>query len=404
MKIKSRTFVSVILAILFAVNLFGSIVTNKYKDDDTKQDDIDNQVPLIPDTFLGNLKDDFGVDKEVIKLIEDYNDAYYLSIYTLELQDTKKYFSNDLCALISDTAIRYLVETRKLYDFDFSMNNCRYDLNITDYHVEDNKYYVDLTQDEYLDFAFLEGITSQCFDVDSSFVIEKIDDEYKIADFHKTQGYYLMFDEDIESEAEINDLYDYYFTKFNDQLLYNGVLKQKAEENPFHSDKGYDHSYDRQAAVAYSNLYYHKRNSEWYEYSSTGGNCQNYASQCLLTGGIPMDYFGSQEWKCYSDYLDEDNSPNGRSRSWVAVSYFNEYVENNQGYGLVGENNVNIYYSEPGDIIQVGISTVTHTTIVSRVVNNHVLVNSNSIDMKDYPIEAYTYPKIVLIKILGYND
>ena len=26
---------------------------------------------------------------------------------------------------------------------------------------------------------------------------------------------------------------------------------------------------------------------------------------------------------------------------------------------------------------------------VSKVVNGHVLVNSNSIDMKDYPIEAY---------------
>ena len=64
---------------------------------------------------------------------------------------------------------------------------------------------------------------------------------------------------------------------------------------------------------------------------------------------------------------------------------------------------VDICFAEPGDIIIVGNGEKAHTVIVSKIVDGHVLVNSNSIDMKDFPIEGYTYTDIVLIKILGSN-
>ena len=70
---------------------------------------------------------------------------------------------------------------------------------------------------------------------------------------------------------------------------------------------------------------------------------------------------------------------------------------------MVADVNVNLYYAQPGDIILVGNNGLAHTVIVSKVVDGHILVNSNSIDMKDYPIEAYTYTTIMLIKILGCN-
>ena len=141
---------------------------------------------------------------------------------------------------------------------------------------------------------------------------------------------------------------------------------------------------------------------------STGVGC-HFLLQCMLEGGIPLDYFGEEQWKCYvedPDYepeINEEDTPNGRTRSWVNVNYFYNYAKWNEGKGLVADANVNLYYAEPGDIIIVGNGGLSHTVIVSKIVDGHILVDSNSIDMKDYPVEAYTYTTIMLIKILGSN-
>ena len=58
-------------------------------------------------------------------------------------------------------------------------------------------------------------------------------------------------------------------------------------------------------------------------------------------------------------------------------------------------------HAQPGDIIQVGISTISHSAVVTKVVDGHILLNSSSIDMCNWPIEAYTYPTRQLIKVLG---
>ena len=51
-----------------------------------------------------------------------------------------------------------------------------------------------------------------------------------------------------------------------------------------------------------------------------------------------------------------------------------------------------------------------HSVIVSKVIyddNGNVvdlLINSNTTDRVDYPMSAYGYTDIRLIKIIGYND
>lgn len=109
-----------------------------------------------------------------------------------------------------------------------------------------------------------------------------------------------------------------------------------------------------------------------------------------------MDESGECEWyfNGYSDYV----------LSWVHVQSFNDYCKENEGTGLVTEVDAKVYYAEPGDLIQVGISSISHTTIVSKIVDGHILLNSNSIDMKNFPLEGYTYPVRKLIKILGSNS
>ena len=364
----------------------------------------------IPSTFKGNIDDEFGVEKEVMDLIVSYMDAYYKSVFTLEQADTEALFDNDLMAAVSRKAIALVVDARKDHDFDLRMDQAHYDLKVTDYEVNGNEYRVDLLEDDYMSFSFLPGIESQTFEVENYFRIRKTNEDYRISDLEKIQGYYMTFYDEAETVEDTDRIYDYYRKQLKDMHTYNEeVLRVKASEKPYVASKTFAKAYDRDKAVAYANLHYHERNPEWYNFTDEGGNCQNYASQCLLQGGIEMDFSGDEQWKCYINdpeydpYINDEATPEGRTRSWVNVGYFYNYAKYNEGKGLVAEVNANLFYAQPGDIIMVGNGGLVHTVIVSKVVDGHILVNSNSIDMKDYPVEAYTYTDIALIKILGNN-
>ena len=408
-----------ILSVMLLLTLIGSLIVKDRPKQQTIEntDKIDTQTSQqlpddedMPESFLGTFDDEFGVKEEVKQLIINYMNDYYKSIYQLEKVDTTGYFSKELSGAISDNAIKLLVETRKLQDCDLTLKRAHYDLKITDYREDNDTYYVDLLEDDYLRFAFLDNIDSIVYDIENYFVIKNVDGVYKIEDLEKVQGYYNCFYDECESIDEVDKMYAYMFKQLKDMNSYNNdVLKVKASNNPYVSSKTHNKEYNREDAVAYLEQYYHSRNPEWFNYSETGGNCQNYASQALLAGGIPMDYFGEQQWKCYSNEgyepeINEEETPYGRTKSWVNVGYFYDYCQNNEGSGLVADVGVNIHYGQIGDIIIVGNGNLAHTMMISKVVDGHILVDSNSIDMKDMPIEAFTYPNVLLIKILGYNQ
>lgn len=411
MKLKSKAVVVLSLSMMLIGTLIGSLtIQNK----DNKNDSIDTQEVIIdnksndtiPDSFLGHFNDQYDIDENVKKLIIRYMDAYYKSLYELEVVDTADLFDNELSARISNTAMNYIVNTRKLYNDDLKIRNAHYDLNITNYSKEGDMYYVDLLEDDYMHFAFSKDIESSAYDIENYFVIRFDGTDYKIHDLRKVQGYYLSF-YDLDYIDSIDKTYNYLYRQMSDMVSYNNdVLKNKPIES---SNIQVSKPYNREAAVEYLDKYYHTRNQEWFNYSETGGNCQNYASQALLAGGIPMDFYGEQQWKCYGDVIydpevDESESASGRSRSWVNVGYFYDYALNNYGTGLVTEITSNLNEAKIGDIIIVGNDDLAHTVMISKIVDGHIFVNSNSIDMKDYPISAYNYTKVILIKILGYNQ
>lgn len=414
MKLRSRFVMILLLSTMLALTFLGAL-TLKREDKSEEETIVEPVAPTDdtkkePTTFKGKIDDEFSVDKEVMDLIISYMDAYYRSLYTLEKVDMSSLFENDLMAAISDRAISLVVDTRKERDFDFTMNRAHYDLKVIDYAKEGDVYRVDILEDDYMSFAFLEGIESQAFDIENYFKIVKTESGYKIRDLEKVQGYYMTFYDDVDSIEKVDSLYAYYRKQLKDMQAYNDeVLKVKAAEKPYVPSKTVKTQYDRNKAVAYADTYYHERNPKWYNFTDEGGNCQNYASQCMLEGGIEMDFDGEEQWKCYINdpeydpFINEDPTPEGRTRSWVNVGYFYNYAKWNEGKGLSAEVNANLYYAQPGDIILVGNGGLGHTTIVSKVIGNHVLVDSNSIDMKDYPIDAYTYTDIMLIKILGSN-
>lgn len=402
-----------ILSTMLGLTLLGALLKDDGREkeaDPSSQRESETETVTVPETFKGQIRDDYGVPNEVMDVIVRYMDAYYRALSTLETEDLSGLFDNERMARISDRAIMLLVEAHKAHDFDFTIKKAHYDLEVTSYENDGEKYTVELLEDDSMNFSFLEGIESKTYDVEVRFVIVKNDGTYKIRDLEKVQGYYMTFYDAGDTIEAIDDTYDYFSRELKDMMAYNSeVLKVKAAEKPYQSDKTCKKPYNREKAVAYAEQYCHERNPLWYNFTDEGGNCQNYASQCLLEGGIEMDYYGEEQWKCYvedPDYepeINEEETAYGRTRSWVNVGYFYNYAKWNEDKGLVADVNANLYYAQPGDIILVGNEGPAHTVIVSKVVNGHILVDSNSIDMKDYPIEAYTYIGIMLVKILGSN-
>ena len=47
--------------------------------------------------------------------------------------------------------------------------------------------------------------------------------------------------------------------------------------------------YDRGSAVSYAHRWAYDRNPAFYDFSPLGGDCTNYASQCLLAGAGVMN-------------------------------------------------------------------------------------------------------------------
>ena len=109
---------------------------------------------------------------------------------------------------ISEKSIGIMIDVRKLYDFDFSLTKAHYDLKISNYRQENGMYYVDLLEDDYMSYAFLNGLESQAYEIENSFVIKETDGKYRIEDLEKIQGYYMAFYDD---ERDPQKVYDYYY-------------------------------------------------------------------------------------------------------------------------------------------------------------------------------------------------
>lgn len=55
-------------------------------------------------------------------------------------------------------------------------------------------------------------------------------------------------------------------------------------------------------AVDYSDAFWQSYNPAYGNYNSVGGDCANFASQCMLAGGLQMVYSNIWYWRSYSDY------------------------------------------------------------------------------------------------------
>ena len=111
----------------------------------------------------------------------------------------------------------------------------------------------------------------------------------------------------------------------------------------------YVEKYNRQKAVEYAKEWAFKRNPNYYNFDSIGGDCTNFISQCLYTGSKIMNYTNTYGW-----YY---KNANDKSPSWTGVQFLYNFLINNKGLGPIAnnsnENNVQI-----GDIIQLSFDNI----------------------------------------------
>ena len=80
--------------------------------------------------------------------------------------------------------------------------------------------------------------------------------------------------------------------------------------------------YNRQAAVAYAHRWAFRRNPRFYDYENLGGDCTNFASQCIYAGTGIMNFTPVFGWF----YI----SPNEKSPSWTGVPYLFDFLTRTQ--------------------------------------------------------------------------
>lgn len=158
--------------------------------------------------------------------------------------------------------------------------------------------------------------------------------------------------------------------------------------------------YDREAAVAYAHAWAYGRNPAYFDFSSIGGDCTNFASQCVYAGAGVMNYTPVFGWFYFTA---ED-----RTASWTGVEYFYRFMVANDGPGPVMQE-VSLAELLPGDAVQLnfGKPVFGHTPIVvavgSPATPENILVAAHSYDCDDRPLSTYTYQAVRALHVLGVN-
>ncbi len=159
--------------------------------------------------------------------------------------------------------------------------------------------------------------------------------------------------------------------------------------------------YNRNAAVAYAKKWAYRRNPEFYDFSKLGGNCTNFASQCIYAGCGVMNYTPIYGWY----YI----SLSDRSPSWTGVNQLYNFLVNNKGSGPTAEA-ASLSQIRNGDIIQLefdGDDVFDHSPVVVDAGLNTagtILVAANSNDSDCRPLNTYKYVRIRPVHITGYNE
>lgn len=147
--------------------------------------------------------------------------------------------------------------------------------------------------------------------------------------------------------------------------------------------------YDRFAAVEYAHKWAFGRNPDYFDFSEIGGDCTNFASQCLYAGTGVMNYTRDFGWY----YIDI----NDRSPSWTGVPFFWDFMTRRETSPGPWGVKSNLNFLRPGDFVQIRFEesgeVFAHTPIIVSVgyppALNNILVAAHSNDADNRPLNTY---------------
>lgn len=151
--------------------------------------------------------------------------------------------------------------------------------------------------------------------------------------------------------------------------------------------------YDRYAAVYYARRWAFGRNPAFYDFENIGGDCTNFASQCIYAGCRVMNYTPTYGWY----YISLER----RAPAWTGVEYLRNFLVTNRSVGPYGEE-VSEDAVMPGDIVQFGdsIGRFYHSPVIVATYPQ-ILLAAHSNDVLDVPLSYYSYERIRFLHILG---
>ena len=157
--------------------------------------------------------------------------------------------------------------------------------------------------------------------------------------------------------------------------------------------------YDRDAAVAYAHRWAYGRNPAYYDYEDIGGDCTNFASQCVYAGARIMNFTPTFGWY----YIDANN----KAPAWTGVTYFWNFMTRKAfSVGPVGVP-AGMEDLLPGDIVQLSFKgqTFQHSPVVVQPSADgdpaKILLAAHSNDVDWRPLDTYTFQAYRVLHILG---
>ena len=139
-----------------------------------------------------------------------------------------------------------------------------------------------------------------------------------------------------------------------------------------------NYTYNPSNAISYARQYAIHYNASYPDLRLNGGDCTNFASQCLYAGGIPMvgsnnttgTHASTTQWYCQITGTDIGNLHTfSRSTSWVRVTDFSTYMRGRAvQWRIVGTLDELVAQCQPGDIIQLmekNGGRIYHSTIIT---------------------------------------
>lgn len=158
-------------------------------------------------------------------------------------------------------------------------------------------------------------------------------------------------------------------------------------------------NYDRLAVVSYAHQWAYGRNPAFYDYEQLGGDCTNFASQCILAGSGVMNFTPTYGWY----YIDS----NQKAPAWTGVPYlYNFLTRQGTSPGPVGIACA-MEDVRPGDLIQLSFkgTEFQHSPMVVSVeypiTPENILVAAHSYDADNRPLSTYEYRDIRFVHIVG---